>query len=365
MTTDKNIDKSSNSTPYLTFKVQDSSYAIDVLAVQSIVWLPELTPLAESPDYVVGVVNYRGDILHVIDLDIRFGYTSLDYQTTDKVIVIKHDTVLMGIIVNEVYDIQNISEQDFESSPSYGEREVSSHHFVTGVVKADKEIMMVINYKNLLLHSYSDDSLIKEHKLNVPIAKDENEIHDETHLTKHPNFCPDASQKERDIYRNRAIDLMENIDRSVFADVISLAIIDLKGEYYGVELGIIREFSECHNLISVPCCPDYIIGNMNVRGDIITLVDISGMLNLPASESIKGKKIIILKIDDIEAGIPVDGVTDVAVLNHNEINPVPVAVQTEQNEYLKGTIFYKEKVVSILNIKKIFTNDGFAINEEV
>ena len=355
--------KSGASIPYLVLKVQDSQYAIDVAAVQSIIWLPELTPIAESPNYIIGVVNYHGNILYIIDLDIRFGYAPKNYQLDDKVIVLKHGDILMGVIVNEVIDIYKISPQEFECSPSYGKAGEETPHFLSGMVKKAGDIIMVIDYKKLLHFSMSNEILSSEQLLDTQTPGDD--IKSVEHLVKHKYFAPEATRKEVEIYRKRSVDLMEKADSSELSEIISMAVINLNDEYYGLELEVVREFSEMRNTTPIPCCPDHIIGDMNVRGDVITLVDIRGVLNLHVTRSIKGNKGIIVQVDDILAGILVNDVFDMIVLDRNDVNPVPTAVQNEGNEFLKGTIFYKDKIVGILDLGKIFSKEGFVVDEEV
>jgi purine-binding chemotaxis protein CheW len=106
--------------PYLTFTLHESLYGINTFLVEEIFFLPELTVIPESPFDIVGVVNLRGEILPIMDLNLRFGYHSDDYKLTDSVIVLKVDNFRVGIIVNQVHEVRNLTDQNITSEMGYG-----------------------------------------------------------------------------------------------------------------------------------------------------------------------------------------------------------------------------------------------------
>lgn len=121
----------------LTFTLRNELFAVDATAVKEIVWLPELTPAEEMPDYIVGVFNLRGHIVPVVDLNVRFGHTQERYSISDRVIILEvrssepgvrreenppeppfskggEGGFAVGIIVNDVHDVISVSESDIE-----------------------------------------------------------------------------------------------------------------------------------------------------------------------------------------------------------------------------------------------------------
>src|SRR5262245_16285487 len=94
---------------YLTCSLQDALYAVDASIVTQILWLPVLTPIAEAPPDIVGVFNFRGKIVPVMDLARRLGHAPQRYRLTDQVIVLEQADLLCGLIVHEVHDVQRIS----------------------------------------------------------------------------------------------------------------------------------------------------------------------------------------------------------------------------------------------------------------
>ncbi|BBB31048.1 chemotaxis protein CheW [Neptunomonas japonica] len=106
---------------FLTFILADEEYGVDILRVQEIRgWVP-VTRIPNSPDYMKGVLNLRGEIIPIIDLRIRFGFPSLEYGATTVVIVVwvhgPESEHCMGVVVDAVADTYDVSSDDIQSAP--------------------------------------------------------------------------------------------------------------------------------------------------------------------------------------------------------------------------------------------------------
>src|SRR5581483_10681188 len=84
-------------------------------------------------------------------------------------------------------------------------------------------------------------------------------------------FCPDASDEERATFRERARSLARPVETQDFSGLLPLAVARLGAEYFGLPLPVVREFSDIAAVTRVPCCPPHVVGQMNLRGDILTL----------------------------------------------------------------------------------------------
>jgi purine-binding chemotaxis protein CheW len=138
----------------------------------------------------------------------------------------------------------------------------------------------------------------------------------------------------------------------------------LGGEYFGVDLELVREFTEIGNLTPIPCCPKHIVGNMNLRGEIVTLVDIRNVLNIPTVPVSVGSPAVVIQVDDLVAGLPVDRVLEMVYLNSADMTPLPTAPSAFGEQYLRGTAFFQEKTLKFLDLAQIFTQGKLAVNEQ-
>jgi purine-binding chemotaxis protein CheW len=347
--------------PYLIFSINGSLYGVEAFCVREIFSLPNLTPIAEAPVDIVGVVNLRGDILPVIDLNVRFGYEELDYSLTDSVIVLEWQELRLGIIVNQVLEVHHISLQEMANELFYRQEiNRNASHFMTGIGKVGADIIMLLNQENLLSYSQNIDlSLTKKTLENGEVLG--------KNFKKKLVFFPQATQEEKAILKERANNLRQPTEREDFVGLIPLAVVGLNGEYFGLDLPIVQEFTDIRQVTPVPCCPPHIVGNMNLRGEILTLVDIRSVLNMPilGMEKNTNSKVMIIKIDDLVAGVTVDEVFDVMYLQPSQILSVPTAVHSANSDYLRGTASYRERMMSILDLSKILQQGDLIVNEEV
>lgn len=341
---------------FLIFSIQDSLFAIDAHVVQEILWLPELTPIEEAPPYIIGVFNLRGKIVPVMDMNTRFGHPHLRYHPADRVIVTETEGRRTGIIVNEVHDVISIPATDIEASPLYpksktanpkSENQPSPPHFVAGEARFGEQIITLLDIANLTRCA----EFIPE---SASIQKPE-----------YPHFCPEATPEERAVFHERAKKLIPPAETFDLAGLVALAVVRFGDEYYGVDVHVIREFTDIRNVAPVPCCPEHIIGNMNLRGDILTLVDMRRILNIPVPGNVTAKKVIAVQAGDLVVGIPVDEVLDIVYLSAGNVTEVPTVVKQGGKEYLKGTVQYNNKMLSILDLPKILKKDEMVVNEDI
>lgn len=330
-------------TQYLLFSLNGARYGVEAGAVLQIAWLPELTLIEEAPPYIAGVINLRGRIESAMNLGLRLGHAPQRYQLSDSIVMLQIDEVIMGVIVSEVSDVIGIAASAIEPPQHYDDGESLEHiRFLAGNAKVGDEIIMLLDLSRLIhapsLHPYS--------------------------VSASPNayFCPEATDEERVVFRARAHNLMQAVESLEASERIALSIIRLGAEYFGVGLDVVREFAHLRRVTPIPCCPQHIAGNMNLRGDILTLVDIRGLLNVSAGGT--AAEVIVVESGELYIGVPVDRVLEVVYLQPADIASLPAAVHEDKNEYCKGVVRYGESMVSILDMQKILTKGGLEVDEE-
>lgn len=328
--------------PYLLFGLNGVRYGVEAELVLEVAWLPELTPAEEAPPHIAGVVNLRGKIEPVMNLGLRLGHPPLRYRLSDSIVMLQADGATMGVIVSEVSDVVGIPASAIEPPPHYDEELPNRIHFLAGNAKVGEEIIMLLDVQRLI-HA---PALPAPGVSASPLAC----------------FCPDATDEERATFRARAHNLMQAEESLEAAERVPLSIVQLGGECFGVGLDAVREFSHLRRVTPVPCCPPHIVGNMNLRGDILTLVDIGGLLNIPAGNA--AAEVMVIESGELSIGVLVDKVLEVIYLRPADMASLPAA-HGEKNEYCKGVARYGESMVSILDMQKILAKGGLEVEEEV
>lgn len=110
---------------YLTFGLGRESYGLPVLRVREIIRMIDITPVPRMPAYVKGVINLRGKVMPVIDLRIRFNLATAEFTERTCTIIVQANTgpdssTLLGLIVDAVEEVAQITEQHLEPSPDFG-----------------------------------------------------------------------------------------------------------------------------------------------------------------------------------------------------------------------------------------------------
>jgi purine-binding chemotaxis protein CheW len=103
---------------------------------------------------------------------------------------------------------------------------------------------------------------------------------------------------------------------------------------------------------------------MNLRGEIVTLVDIRNVLNLPNVPVTVGSQVVVVQVDDIVAGLPVDQVLEMTHLNFEDMKPLSGILSELDEPYIRGSAFFQEKMLKVLDLPKIFTHGRLAVDEQ-
>lgn len=132
----------------LIFSINNEYYAADIMEVERILGYEEPTKLPDSPDFIVGVVNYEGVILPIISLAKRFNLPFNEKIKDSKIIVAKQNNSKVGIIVDVVSEVRDINSKIIENPPEI----VSgiSKRYIKGLIKINKQIIIFLNLGTIL-----------------------------------------------------------------------------------------------------------------------------------------------------------------------------------------------------------------------
>lgn len=136
---------------YLSFKVGNEVFASHVSHVNNIVEVSRITKIPKSPDYLVGVINLRGQVLPVIDTRVRFGMSPTEVTTNTCILVleIKSDDEILqvGGLVDSVSEVLEIKESEIMSPPKVGLN--ASNSFIAGVTNVNDSFIMLLDMNQL------------------------------------------------------------------------------------------------------------------------------------------------------------------------------------------------------------------------
>ncbi|MCC5900191.1 MAG: chemotaxis protein CheW [Phormidium sp. BM_Day4_Bin.17] len=369
--------------PYLLFDIDRSHYAINAKVVEEVFFLPELTPIAEAPRDIVGMFNLRGTVVPVFDLSRRLGHGHQRYQLSDSLITVDRDETKVTFLVNHVREVVQLDPESITRKFIYQHQEHDSNSL--DVPPGDSQgqplrqrqrfLKGVVQFETHLVSILDEEAILRTLRQQQP---EEDELTEESgdgsdadpQKRDRFEFCPDASLEEQDVFRQRANSLRIPTETPDLKQILSLAVVALQGEYFGIDLQVVREFTDVRNITPIPCCPPHVVGNMNLRGEILTLIRINQCLNLEPTllEGDRGSeqrgRAVVVQVDEMVVGILVDEVFDVTPIDPSKISPMPTAIRATSDEYLQGTVLYEATALTILDIRKLLSQGELVVDEE-
>ena len=137
---------------YLTGALDNESYGLAVLKVRYIIRLQKITPVPQLPDFVKGVINLRGRVIPIVDLRVKFGLEAEFGERTCIVVVqvafAQTKAIQMGLIVDAVDEVLNVSADMIEPTPDFGT--VIDTSYLLGMVKAKGQVKTLLDIDRLV-----------------------------------------------------------------------------------------------------------------------------------------------------------------------------------------------------------------------
>jgi purine-binding chemotaxis protein CheW len=133
---------------YVTFRLEAEVYGINVMQVQEVLRVTEIAPVPGAPDYVLGIINLRGNVVTVVDTRERLGLVSKEMEESTRIVIIEADKMVVGILVDAVAEVVDLRASEIESAPSVGNDESSK--YIQGVASRDGELLILVDLNKLL-----------------------------------------------------------------------------------------------------------------------------------------------------------------------------------------------------------------------
>ncbi|MGQ0709266.1 MAG: chemotaxis protein CheW [Rhodoferax sp.] len=143
---------------YLTFRLGQEEYGIDILKVQEIRGYEPPTRVANAPEFIKGVVNLRGTIVPIIDMRLKFRCAKVEYNTFTVVIILNLRSRIVGIVVDSVSDVMELPPESFRSAPDV--ESVIDSSAVLGLGSVGERMLILLDIEKLM--SATDMGLVSD-----------------------------------------------------------------------------------------------------------------------------------------------------------------------------------------------------------
>ena len=167
----------SKAMPYLTFGLGEEKYAVEITNVREVLKYTKVTKIPKTPDYMCGVINLRGGVVSVVDLNMKFGMPKTADIENANIIILEltmknNEMILLGALVDSVQEVLELEHNQIENTPRLGMS--VNLEFIKGIGKKGEEFLIILDMNKIF--SVADLTIVKDLKqeLQTSEAADKN-----------------------------------------------------------------------------------------------------------------------------------------------------------------------------------------------
>ncbi len=325
---------------YIFVKIGASSYAFPALNVLEIIKLVELEYPEKMPSYIAGILEYKGKVIHIIDLRSILKIEAAQYDINTHILIIQGKEAVYGIITDEISDIKKI-DSTIIAPPPY----VAENSFIKGIYLNKGKNTTVINLNSL------EDWMKTSNR-------------GETNFNEKAVRLLPRDIKSKEILHQRRLQLVQKTDNVPYKGIqnkdvyISFLIGNNTYCLEIVHVGGFYKHSET-KIIKIPCTPNFVAGLISIKGDYLTVIDLKRYFDNEPSNITDKSTIIAIQSKDFKVGFIADEISDTLNIQSADLyskkskgKNIKADIKNEIIEYVKDN-----KLYLVLNMTEILNNE--------
>lgn len=322
-----------DSSLHLCFQLDEKVYALNSDCVIEIIMIPSLSRPQKLSENVVGILNYNGILINVIDIRRMLNLPQKPYDKGCQTVILKGEESLLAIIVDKVSDFFNADPSNIEpTSFDVSKNFIKSFYNNNGSII---NILNVVTIENMLKLSKTQESTI-----------------DYTLL-----FPQDESSKTLLEKRSKEISSKLNFHlENDFFDIDKYILFSVNSHTYCLFSAYVKELISLKNyhVTKIPYTPNFIKGIINIKGDFYTVLSLKEYIDFDEINEVSEDKIIVLESKDLKLALLVDEILDVVTVAKDQIhNKNDLRLD---DMYIKAEIYSENRVYNLLNIDKLIND---------
>ncbi|HWP97296.1 MAG TPA: chemotaxis protein CheW, partial [Syntrophomonadaceae bacterium] len=255
----------------VSFLVGKEEFGLEIDKVKEIIRFPEIVKVPNVPNYMKGIISLRDTLMPIVDLRTKLG-TGLDEVTpSTRVVVVDVSGTFIGLTVDQVYEVIRIPKDAIFQPPQAVLSETGEK--LTGIARLDdgKRIIMLMDPQNIINQRILDE--INSGEAIVQVEPED--------------------------------DVMDELDEK------QLVVFKLAEEQYGVSIAQVQEITKMAQITKVPRSPKFVQGVVNLRGDVIPIIDMRKRFDMESKDYTDRTRIIVSEMNNQKIGLIVDEVLEV------------------------------------------------------
>ena len=303
------------------FRLGDEEFGLPIAAVQEIIRVPDIVAVPHAPAQVLGVANLRGRVLSVVSLRQWFGLANeASGHTDERCVVARLGGHLAALKVDRVLGVLRLPASAIEATPELaGRGDGSQRQGVSGVAKLDqgKRLVLLLDEKAILNNA------------DQAAAPGTGEISD---------------TKEHSV---------ESTDER------QLVSFSLGEAEFGIAIQDVQEIVRLTKITAVPRAPSSVEGVVNLRGEVLPVVDLRKRVGLPTKAVGDSTRVVVVDLKGAKAGLIVDAVREVTRVAGRDLAPAPDLVAGSEKDVIEGVARLNrgERMILVLRPDKLLNRD--------
>jgi purine-binding chemotaxis protein CheW len=307
----------------VSFTVSDEEYAIPIENIQEIVQIPEhITKVPNSEQSILGIMNLRDKILPLASLRRLFGFPEEQLTEQSRIVVLSMGNLSVGIVVDSVKEVLRVPESVIEPVPSIILKDEKDFE-ITEICRLNegKRLVSIISVSNLFKHKDIKEALSS---LETEQSIEEKKENEET---------------------------LEEEEQFV--------VFKLDEQEYAVPIETVQEIVRIPDeLIHVPKTPDFVEGVINLRGNVLPVIDLRKRFDLQEKQRDEHQRIMVFVIDNISVGFIVDSVNEVLKIPKSVIQKSPELSAEQAKIFTRVANLEKQgRIIQIIEPKELLNKE--------
>lgn len=171
----------------------------------------------------------------------------------------------------------------------------------------------------------------------------------------------DIDERTRRVLRERAESLAQAEREEEAAETKRLLLFKLGEETYALDVEDVREIASGLVVTPIPCVPAHVLGVINVRGEILSVIDLAGVLGVGLGSSQvaeEGESGIIVRSGDVASVLVVDEIGDIIEVPASSVEPPLAALDRAHAETVSGTVYWHDSLIAVVNLERVLEPVG-------
>jgi len=297
------------------FSIGIGEYGVSINYVKEIIRLPDITRVPNKPSYIEGMFSIRNQLLAVVNLRKLLGMDCKQLDESSRVVIISNGSFSFGVIVDKVSHVMVVAKKLFKESS-----DIASSSYVKGIYNLNKGKRLIMMLEPLKLISSEESKGILEVD------------------------CKEAVN-DKSLYVGNEDNNFQH-----------LVVFKLGQEEYGIEINNVQGINRMSEITHFPGAPIFITGMVNLRGDIIPILNLRTLFDIQDSGILEASKFLVVEFKNNKVGIIIDSTSEVLRFSKKYVEKA-TGVFDRNDSYINKIAKLNDgkRIVLILNLKSLLS----------